>query len=248
MTQTKKYTKQEITAMADRCYDRCWHCHRYESGGSSGSGGTYLFSYASSGCYEAHDLPWEKGHWCPFWGNKNHPDAKILRNLTWQNVDSDTVMPEPAHYTLRHKIIAANPEIAQDITYFNNSNESRDQYFNHTENGCFFDLGTVHVYCETLTRYRFSHVDSRALYPGHNEWMRPIMICYDPKTYKIVEHSVLTGDGIQISFACSPDKNYRLADSIFSYDKAKKIISAKFFDQKQQQQVGLSTLSLGHIL
>ncbi len=250
MTETPKYTKEEITAMADRCYDRCWHCERYESSGGSGAGGNRLFSYASSGCYEAHDLPWEQGHWCPFWGNKRHPDADILRKLTWANVDDGKILPDDAPFGLRDKIIAANPQIADFLTYYNDSNESRDQYFNQPSNQCMFDLGRYHVYCETLTRYRFSHVDSRALYPGHNEWMRPVMICYDPKTYKIVNDGIVgeTGDGIQISFACSPDKNYKIDSNIFSFDKAKKRVYARLFDIKQHQAVSNLSLSLQRVL
>lgn len=225
-----KYTKQEITKMADRCYHRCWHCDRYEPTSGIGSGSSNrLFNYAGSGCYEAHDLPWEKGHWCPFWGNKKHPDAKILRSLTWDNVVQYTFAKTlESPYELREKILTANPEIAQQVQYCDNSNESRDQYFNKSENHALLCLDNFNIYCETLRRYRFSHVDNRALYPGANEWIRPIMIAFDPKSYKSLSYCMVSGDGPQISFACSPDKNYILNDDIFFLDEEKQEMIAEF--------------------
>ena len=224
-----KYTKEEITQMADRCFHRCWHCDKYEPSSGTGSGGSRLFSYASSGCYEAHDLPWEHGHWCPFWGNKNHPDKDLLKSLTMDDVASyinATKISEP--YDLREKILTANPEIAQQVKYCDNSNESRDQYFNKSENQAMFSFDKFNVYCETLRRYRFSHVDNRALYPGANEWIRPMVICYDKKTLKALAYYVENHDGIQISFACSPDKNYHLNSDIFLFNEETKQIIAEF--------------------
>lgn len=225
----KKYTKQEITEMADRCYRRCWNCERYEPCGNLGTGGVNLFQFAGSGCYEAHDLPWEHGHWCPFWGNKNHPDAKILRSLTWNDL-AGIISAEPLNnsYTLRNNILAANPDIAKMVQYCDNSNESREQYFNKSENRALLHLDDCDVYCETLRRYRFSLVDSRALYPGANEWIRPMMICYDPQTYKSLVHKVDADDGFQISFACSPERNYILDSEIFYFDESTNQVIAEF--------------------
>ena len=226
----KKYTRQEITEMADRCFRRCWHCERYEACNSYGAAGLKLFSYASGyTCYEAHDLPWKKGHWCPFWGNKNHPDERILTSLTWDDVVgivSATKLQQP--YELRGKILAANPDIASHVEYCDNSNEVREQYFNKSENHAMFEFPDFNVYCETLRRYRFSYTDSRALYPGANEWIRPMMICYDKKTYKSLCHYLEVGDGLQISFACSPEKNYQLNQDIFLFDEASEQIVAEF--------------------
>ena len=225
-----KYTKQQITEMADRCYKRCWHCDRYEPYSGYGStGGGSLFKYASSGCYEAHDLPWESGHWCPFWGNKHHPDAQRLRMLTWDNVASiipATKLVRP--YELRNSILAANPDIAECVKYCDNSNDNRDQYFNKSENQAILQFDKFDVYCETLRRYRFSRVDNKLLYPGANEWLRPMVICYDKETYKSIGHIVSDGDGVQISFACSPDKNYHIDENIFFFDEEKKEIVAEF--------------------
>lgn len=173
----KKYTKQEITEMADRCFRRCWYCDRYEPCGGYGSGGDLLFSYVRTGCYEAHDLPWKSGHWCPFQGDKHHPDAKNLKSLTWGNVFGTveaTKLVEP--YELREKILNANPEIAVLVKYCENSNEEREQYFNKSENQAIIEFDKFNVYCETLRRYRFSLVDNRLLYPGANEWLRSMMV------------------------------------------------------------------------
>lgn len=225
----KKYTKEEITQMADRCFYRCWHCDRYEPASAMGSGGRVLFAYSASGCYEAHDLPWEAGHWCPFWGNKKHPDSKILRSLTWDDVVNymrPTTVITP--YDLRERLLAANPDIAEQVRYCDNSNESRDQYFNKSENRAMFSFDKFNVYCETLRRYRFSHVDSRALYPGANEWIRPMMICYDKDTFKAVDYYLESGDGIQISFACSPERNYHLDPNIFLFDEKTGKVMAEF--------------------
>ena len=243
----QKYTKQEITQMADRCYRRCWHCDRYEPCGNIGYRGTYLFDYSGSGCYEAHDLPWESGHWCPFWGDKNHPDSKILRSLTWNNVtgrESFFHLPEDSN-TLRGAILNANPEIASKIQYCDNSNESRDKYFNKPENAAFLNIFNIGFYCETLRRYRFSHVDSRALYPGANEWIRPMIVCYDRETYKSIDYLIVPGDGIQISFACSPERNYQLGKEIFFYDEEKKQIIAEF--NNAGNIVGTYCMSLANV-
>ena len=227
-----KYTKQEITEMADRCYYRCWHCERYEPCSGYGGGGANgkLFGYSgSSCCYEAHSLPWENGKWCPFWGNKKHPDEKILRSLTWNDVAEyilATHLSEP--YDLRQKILAANPEIAAEVQYVDNSNESRDQYFNKSENHALLEFDDFNVYCETLRRYRLSHVDNKLLYPGANEWIRPMMICYDPNTYKSLAQFVGHGDGIQISFACSPQNNYVLSKEIFKFEPDTNDVIAEF--------------------
>ena len=229
-----KYTKNQITAMADRCYRRCWHCHRYEPCSGTGSTGVTLFKYAGSGCYEAHDLPWEQGQWCPFWGNKQHPDEKILRSLTWNNVISVVAAEKLIKpYELRKKILDANPEIAKTVQYCDNSNESRDQYFNKSENHAIFHFGDFDVYCETLRRYRFSHVDNKNLYPGANEWIRPMMICYDKQTYKSLDYYLVSGDGIQISFACSPDKNYELNKDIFLFDENSRDVIAEFRNRNE---------------
>ena len=243
----EKYTKQEITAMADRCFHRCWHCNRYEPCGGTGNTGPYLFGYASGGCYEAHDLPWEHGHWCPFWGNKHHPDASILRGLTWDNVaqfEAPRQIYEP--YDLRNKILNANPHIAQMVQYCDNSNESRDQYFNKSENHALFHFDKFDVYCETLRRYRFSYVDSRTLYPGANEWLRPMMLCFDRTTYRVLASRVDGGDGIQISFACSPDKNYRINSNIFLFDVTKKEILAEF--KNINDIIATYRMPIGHIM
>ena len=224
-----KLTKSEITAMADRCYRRCWECDRYESHSGYGSKGPRLFSYSSSGCYESHDLPWERGHWCPFWGNKNHPDAKILKALTWSNVAEYSVKHFNEEPKLRQRILDVNPEIAERIQYCDNSNESRTQYFNKSENWTLITLENgVQIYCETLKRYRFSLVDSRALYPGYNEWLRPLMICFDPETYEVFDLYLYDVDGLQVSFACSPEQNYRLNPDMFWFDEKKKEIVCEF--------------------
>lgn len=222
------YTKKEITEMADRCYRRCWRCHRYEPISGMTVAGEELFRYSSSGCYEAHDLPWESGHWCPFWGNKNHPDAEILCSLTWENVKECTIKHFNNEPDIRQLILEANPEIAERIKYCDNSNESRNQYFNKSEHWTLIEIGDVKVYCETLRRYRYSLVDSRALYPGANEWIRPMMICFDPQTYKAQKFYLYDDDGLQISFACSPDENYHLDPDIFRFDEVKKEIVAVF--------------------
>lgn len=218
--------------MADRCFRRCWGCDRYEPHSGCGSGGYKLFSLSSSGCYEAHDLPWERGHWCPFWGNKHHPDGEILRSLTWDNVKmgcrKTSFEREPK---VRQLILDANPEIAKRVEYCDNSNESREQYFNKSENWTLITLDSgVQIYCETLKRYRFSLVDNRALYPGYNEWLRPMMVCYDPKTYRVLELYLYDTDGVQISFACSPDRNYHLNPDMFQYNQESKEIICEFLN------------------
>ncbi len=231
MEQKKNFfTKEEITAMADRCYRRCWHCDRYEPhSGSSCGGGAILFYYSSSGCYEAHDLPWESGHWCPFWGNKHHPDSGILRSLTWDNVlQSVSVERFYNEPSIRKQILERNPEIAEQVRYCDNSNESRVQYFNKSENWFMFKFQNVYVYCETLRRYRFSLVDNRLLYPGANEWIRPMILVLQRKSYKILESCVSDGDGIQISFACSPSQNYILEPDMFRFDEKSKVIICEF--------------------
>ena len=222
----KKFTKKEIIEMADRCFHRCWHCERYEPCSGIGSGGVHLLQYASGGCYEARDLPWESGHWCPFWGNKHHADEGLLGSLTWDNVKQDVNVEHfNSEPSIREDILEANPEIAKHVLYCDNSNECRIQYFNKPENWIMFKFQNVYVYCETLRRYRYSLVDNRLLYPGANEWIRPMMLVVDPTTLKILESYLPSGDGIQVSFACSPDKNYHLNPNMFSFDEnCKKII------------------------
>ena len=225
------FTKGEITRMADDCFRRCWHCERYEPHTGSGSGSrNVLLSYSSRGCYEARDLPWESGQWCPFWGDKHHPNAKLLLSLTWDNVLG--IKPEyfKTEPSVRNDILEANPDIAKRVQYCDNSNESREQYFNKPENWALFKFDRVYVYCETLLRHRFSRVDNRALYPGANEWIRPLIICYTPKTYKILTLCISDDDGVQISFACSPDKNYHLNPNIFRYDEVSKSVICEFKD------------------
>lgn len=237
------FTKEEITEMADRCYRRCWHCDRYEPHSGSGSSRDTLFSYSTHGCYEAHDLPWVSGQWCPFWGNKNHPDAPILRSLTWANV----IGIKPEYYetepSVRQAILEANPDIAERVQYCDNSNESREQYFNKSENWALLKFEGVNVYCETLRRYRFSLVDSRTLYPGANEWVRPLIICFDPKTYKILTLCIPDGDGVQISFACNPKENYRLNPNLYRYDENKKCVICEF--KAGDKVVGTYSLQVG---
>ncbi|NMA32719.1 MAG: hypothetical protein GX944_02200 [Alphaproteobacteria bacterium] len=243
-----KYTKEEITAMADRCYQRCWRCHRYEPAGNAGVGrGGYLFSFAGNACYEAYDLPWKSGNWCKYYGNKNHPDSEILKYLTWydvENIKPATKLSEP--YALREKILFANPEIATLVEYCNNSNESRDQYFNQAENHAIIEFDKFNVYCETLRRYRFSLVDNRLLYPGANEWIRPMMVCYDKETYKSIESCVDGSHGFQISFACSPKENYQLNKDIFSFNSETKEVLAEF--KQGTDLIQKYCLSLGRVL
>ena len=128
---------------------------------------------------------------------------------------------------LREKILIANPEIAETCKYVDNSNNERDQYFNKPENHAILHFNNFDVYCETLRRYRFSHVDNRMLYPGANEWIRPMMIAYDPKTYKSLCAYYGSVDGTQISFACSPDENYILNTEIFFFNEETKEMVAE---------------------
>ncbi len=225
----KKLTKDEIVKMADRCYRRCWNCNRYEPHSGNVSYSDILFRHSNNGCYEAHCLPWKDGQWCPYWGNKNHPDAKILKALTWSNVAEYSVNHFNEEPELRQRILDVNPEIAERIKYCDNSNESRIQYFNKSENWTLITINDgVEIYAETLRRYRFSLVDNRLLYPGANEWIRPMILVFHPRTYQIMSFYLPSGDGIQISFACSPNENYRLDANIFQYDEVKKEVRAEF--------------------
>lgn len=84
------YTRQEITAMADRCYDRCMGCFRCENyepiNGRAVTNKKRLFQWVNTGCYYSYDLPWDDEHWCWFKPIKNTPEVDILHSLTWDNL------------------------------------------------------------------------------------------------------------------------------------------------------------------
>lgn len=88
----KKYTKAEVTAMADRCYHECdVFCDRYEPIHCWGGGTDKLFEWSNSGCYYSAELPWGSKRWCWFFGPKKTAknETGVLKSLTWADlVDS----------------------------------------------------------------------------------------------------------------------------------------------------------------
>ncbi len=92
----KKYTKQEITELADKSYEHCsgcFKCEHYEPVNYTNSKSTAkiltdnkLFKCSNPGCYYACELPWSDEHWCWHHPAKDREEAKKLWLLTWDNL------------------------------------------------------------------------------------------------------------------------------------------------------------------
>ena len=87
----KKYTKQEITELADKSYEQCsgyFNCIHYNPVSYGHGDGTRkvddkLFECVTPGCYYAAKLPWGDMRWCWFHRAKDKEAVDKLWSLTW---------------------------------------------------------------------------------------------------------------------------------------------------------------------
>ena len=87
----EKYTKEELIAMADRCYNRCTGCDKcqnFEAVRYHGRCGHRLFQWSNTGCYYSYEFVPSLGNerWC--WFDKpKKKDAELdkLMSLLWTN-------------------------------------------------------------------------------------------------------------------------------------------------------------------
>ena len=73
-----------------------------------------------------------------------------------------------------------------------------------------------------------------------------MMVCYDKQTYKSLAQFVSGDDGDQISFACSPERNYTIDPEIFVFDEAKQELIAEF--RNGSDVIGKYVLPIGHLI
>lgn len=88
--ETKKYTKAQVTAMANRyfpvCRGRGWCEHfEYVQTGATGYPDN-LFFPVFSGCYYAYRLPWGEKEWCAKTPPKEGVGVTRLKSLTWSDL------------------------------------------------------------------------------------------------------------------------------------------------------------------